>query len=223
MENNILSVNYLMSQGKNAMSISRLTKNNQLGNLGYGYYTNKPVPLILDSDSTMKKIIRILDRFPFPPERAIFSSISLNFCINQTISSTTYIVEVEKEYSQMVFNALKAELSNHVLYKPTKEEKMNYWQPNTIYVVDLYSKSPTIKSGMFTIEKLIVDLLFDEEIYSLYSGLDIEQAVEVLCTHYTLNYKTLFAYASRRGKKDVLFQKIANYLPSEIKEVVAHD
>ena len=215
---NILTLSTLTSQGKSPMSVSRLVNAGKLGNLGFGYYTDKPSILRFDTDFTIRKINRLLDQFPFPPARAVFSSISLNFCINQTITSTTYIVEVEKEYSQMVFEILKDKLNNVVLYKPSKEEKINYWKPDAVYVVELYSKSPTNKDGTFTIEKLIVDLLFDEEMYSLYSGQDIEQAIQLLCTRYTVNYRTLFAYASRKRKRKELYQTVEKYIPEVIKE-----
>lgn len=205
------------------MAISRLAKKEEIGNLGFGYYVKSPVIFHLEHDGVMNKINNLLSLYSFPPKRMVFSSISLNFCINQIISSTTYVVEVEKEYIQSVFELLKKNFKNVVLFKPSKEDKLNYWKPNAIYITELFKRSPVNKDGSITIEKLIVDILFDEEINSLYSGQDIDSAVEVLCTKYTINYKTLFSYAARKNKKSQLLQRIKQYLPEEILEKVVHD
>ena len=221
--NNIINAINLKNQGLNAMAISRLVRKEAIGNLGYGFYTNHPNNLKLENDDLMLIINKLLDNYPFAPKRVVFSSISLNFCINQLISSTTYIVEVEKEYLQSVFMTLKNNFNNVILLKPTKEDKLNYWAPNAIYVVELFKRSPVNKDGSMAIEKLIVDLLFDENTYSLYSGHDIDSAIDILCSKYTINYKTLFFYATRKNRRHQLLERINKYIPKEILEVISHD
>lgn len=213
----------LCEKGINAMGISRLIKKGALGNLGYGFYIESPNILHFDNDEIMIKINSLLDNFPFVPNRMIFSSISLNFCINQLISNTTYVVEVEKEYIQSVFEILKENLYSVVLLKPDKESRINYWVPNVIYVTELFKRSPVNKDGTITIEKLIMDLLFDENIYSLYSSQDIDLAIDILCSKYVINYKTLFSYAARRNRKNQLLNRINKYIPKEILKVVSYD
>ena len=213
----------LCAKGINAMGISRLTNKGRLGNLGYGFYIDNPNILHFENDDMMTKINSLLDSFPFVPNRVVFSSISLNFCINQLITNTTYIVEVEKEYLQSVFELLKDNFKGVILLKPNKENKINYWTPNAIYVTELFKRSPVNKDGTITIEKLIMDLLFDEEIYSLYSGQDIDSAIDIICSKYIVNYKTLFSYAARRNRKNQLLNGIKKYIPKEILEVVCRD
>ena len=213
----------LVNQGFNAMSLSRRVKKQELGNLGFGFYIANPKNLKFENDELMQQINRLLDGYPFPPKRVVFSSKSLNFCINQLISASTYLVEVEKEYLQSVFETLKNTVGNVVLFKPSQEEKLNYWKPNAIYVTELYKRSPVNKDGSIAIEKLIFDLLFDEDIYSLYSGSDIEMAIHILCTEYCINYKTLFSYATRKSRKSELLERIENMIPSEILEVLSRD
>lgn len=219
----MINIAYLKAQGLNAMAVSRLVKKEVIGNLGYGFYINHPSNLKLVNDDLMIKINKLLDDYPMTPNRVVFSSISLNFCINQLISSTTYIVEVEKEYLQSVFVTLKESFDNVVLLKPTKEDKLNYWVPNAIYVVELFKRSPINKDGSMTIEKLVVDLLFDENIHSLYSGQDINSAIDLLCNKYTINFKTLFFYATRKNRKQQLLERINKYIPKEILEILNHD
>lgn len=220
---NLVKISKLYSIGFNNMAISRQVKRELLGNVGYGFYTQNPIFLKLENDMTMIKINNLLDKYPLTPKRMVFSSISLNFCINQLISSTTYIVEVEKEYVQSVFYYLKEKLSNNILIKPNKQEKENYWVPNTIYVKELYKRSPVNKDGTIKIEKLLVDLLFDEDVYSLFSGKDINNAIDILCSNFTINYKTLIAYATRRNKRSELIDRIYSYIPKEIIEELMND
>ena len=220
---NQLSSPKLMQSEFPKMKISRLIKKGSLGNLGYGFYIEAPNTFNLEKDDIMIKINKLLDSFPIHPNRVIFSSISLNSYINQLLSSSTYVVEVEKEYIQSTFELLKASLKNTVLLKPTEEDKLNYWKPNAIYVIELFKRSPVKNDGTITIEKLIVDLLFDENIYSLYSGQDIDSIIDILCTRYTFNYKTLFAYASRKGRKEQLLTRIKQYIPKEIMEASNSD
>lgn len=216
----IVNIKDLHAKGLNNMAISRLVNKGIVGNLGYGFYVYNPNPFHLDCDETLIKINNLLNEFPIKPNRMVFSSISLNYCINQLISSTTYVVEVEKEYLEAVFLLLKTRLNNLVLLKPNDKEKNNYWEPNAIYVFELFSRSPTNEDGSIKVEKLIVDLLFDEKLSSLYSGLDIELIVDNLCTKSLINYKTLFSYAKRKNRINELFEKIGKYLPEEIKEFI---
>ena len=212
----IVNIDELKPLGYNLMRISRLVKKGKLGNLGYGFYTNNPNLFRLNKDETIIKINELLDSFPISPKRVIYSSSSLNPYINQLISSTTYIVEVEKEYVQMVFTLLKEEYKGNVLLKPNRFEKNNYWNPNIIYVKELFKRSPVNEDGTITIEKLVVDLLTDEDIYSLYSGVDIDSAIDILLKNYLINYKTLISYASRKNRKQQLLERIRQYIPQEI-------
>lgn len=215
-----VSTNEIIKLNESKMAISRQIRKSIIGNVGYGFYTKTPNLFHIENDGLMERINALLDSFPIKPNRLVFSSISLNFCINQLISSTTYVVEVEKEYIQPVFELLKDSFDNVVLKNPSEKEKIDYWKPNAIYVTELFKRSPINKDGSIKIEKLIVDLLFDKQIYSLFSGKDTRQAIDVLFSKYTINYKTLFSYASRKNKKKELLNIIGNYLPQEIRKIV---
>lgn len=206
------------------MAISRRVKKQELGNCGYGFYQTHPNVLSFDEDAVMIQIHALLKSFPLAPKNVVFCSSSLNFCINQQISSPTYLVEVEKEYLFPVFESLKSIFPNRViLFRPNQEDKLNYWRPGAIYVVELFKRSPLDPNGMMSIEKLVVDLLCDEDLYSFYSGIDIEYALDTLCSRYVINYRTLFAYASRKGKRDLVLKRIRRYIPAEILEIVEDD
>lgn len=215
--NTMVTISELQRVGMYPMAVSRRVKKQELGNFGYGFYQAHPNVLAFDEDAVMTQIHALLKSFPLPPKNVVFCSSSLNFCINQQISSPTYLVEVEKEYLFPVFESLKSIFPNHViLFRPNQEDKLNYWRPGAIYVVELFKRSPLDPNGMMSIEKLVVDLLCDEDIYSFYSGIDIEYALDTLCSRYVINYRTLFAYASRKGKPDLVLGRIRPYIPKEI-------
>jgi len=200
------------------VELTRLTQKGSLSNLGFGLFAKDAKRLDLPFDATMQEIHELLSSFPIPPAHVIFSSISLNFCINQLISSTTYVVEVEKGYARAVFELLKQKIPNVVLLQPSQEAFMDYWKPGTIVIYDLFSRAPLGENGGIAIEQLIVDLLFDPGLSSLYSGRDVEMAIETLCKYYAINYRTLLAYARRRKKENELKERIGDLVPKEVKE-----
>lgn len=213
-------IDVLHNQGFNDMKISRLVKSHKLGNLGYGFYIDNPQHFDLEKDAVIKITNTLLNSFPNKPNRVLFSSTSLNNYINQLISSTTYIVEVEKEYIQTVFELLKSKLKNKVLLKPNDDDKHNYWEPGVIYLVELYKRCPVSKDGSIKVETLLVNLLCNKHYYSLYSGQDIESIINTICLNYTIDYKTLISYASRRNKKEDVLNVLSKYIPQEILEVI---
>lgn len=222
--NTMVTISELQRVGMYPMAISRSVKKQKLGNYGYGFYQAHPNVLTFDEDTVMAQIHTLLKSFPLPPKNVIFCSSSLNFCINQQISSPTYLVEVEKEYLFSVFESLKSIFPNRVvLFRPNQEDKLNYWRPGAIYIIELFKRSPLDPNGRMSIEKLVVDLLCDEDLYSFYSGIDIEYALDTLCSRYVINYRTLFAYASRKGKRDLVLKRIRQYIPSEILGIVEDD
>lgn len=212
---------YMLQTAHNEMGISRLVKNKKYSKLGYNYFVKYSKPyLSFDYNDTMRKIAYILKRFPVKPKFVIFSSISLNFCINQQITSTTYILEIEKDYIDTVFDLLKNSFKNVVLKCPSEKDKIAYWKPNAIYIYPLFSRSPINANGTFSLEKLVVDLLFSHKLSNLYSGNDIKEAIDTLFRKYHVNYMTLFAYAKRRNKEKELYSIINPYMPDVIKEAV---
>ena len=215
--NTIMTISELQRVGMYPMAISRSVKKQKLGNYGYGFYQAHPNVLTFDEDTVMAQIHTLLKSFPLPPKNVVFCSSSLNFCINQQISSPTYLVEVEKKYLFSVFESLKSIFPNRVvLFRPNQEDKLNYWRPGAIYVIELFKRGPLDPNGRMSIEKLVVDLLCDEDLYSFYSGIDIEYALDTLCSRYVINYRTLFAYASRKGKRDLVLKRIRQYIPEGI-------
>ncbi len=193
----------------------------RISSLGYGYIAIPPLKkMALEEDKTTKEIHQVLESFAFPPGHAILSSVALNPYINQLIAHPSYVVEVEKAYLQPCFDVLREKLAHRVLLNPSKAERARYYEPGIVCLYPLMSKCPVSKDGGVRPEKLLVDLLVSDRYRSLYSGHDIHQALYLLCNGYAVNYRTLFAYASRKRKTEAVYSALASVAEGPIKEML---
>jgi len=193
----------------------------EISSLGYGYVS---VPAMkefsLEGDKTTARIGKTLESFAFPPSRVVFSSVSLNPFINQLIAHPTYVVEIEKDYLEPCFDALRKDLANRVLLNPTAEERTRYAEPGLVCIYPLLSKSPVSKDGSARVEKLLADLVVSSRYRSLYSGMDVEQALRIIVNEYAVNYRTLFAYAARKRKTKEIYAALETVAEGQIKELL---
>lgn len=129
------------------------------------------------------------------------------FSIHQTNFSTT-ILEVEKELINSAFYTLKEEVKNLYLQPNEKEMEMYVLEKeDPVILKPLISRSPTqrIQDKNLTIflpqlEKLLVDVYCDRQIYFFYSGAELKNIFNNAFDRYTVNLSRLRSYAKRRGK-----------------------
>lgn len=193
----------------------------RISSLGYGYIA---IPawksFVAEEDEVTRRIHNVLSSFAFPPSHVVFSSLSLNPYINQLIAHPSYIVEVEKEYLQPSFDALRATLKNRVLLNPSEEERVRYYEPGIVCLYPLMSKSPVSKDGTMRVEKLLVDLIVSPRYRSIVSGPDIRQGLSIICNEYAVNYRTLFAYAARKRKVQEVYMALEEIAEEQLKEML---
>ena len=193
----------------------------RISSLGFDYIA---IPAMhawhLEGDETTDRIHKTLESFAFPPSHGILSSASLNPFINQLIAHPEYVVEVDKPYLEAAFDALRGTMKNRLLLNPSPEERSRYYEPGIISLYPLMSKSPVSKEGIQRVEKLLVDLIASPRYRCLYSGADIEQALKIIVNEYAVNYRTLFAYASRKRKIDEVYSALENAAGGQIKEML---
>jgi hypothetical protein len=127
------------------------------------------------------------------------------------------IIEVEKGSEQNVFYFL-SEKRDNVFINPSKDiiEKYAKTTKPVIIIKNLITDAPLKKINKIqipTLEKIIVDLIIDVELYSAFQGRDLEAILESAFEYTTINEDRLFRYATRRKKtnevKEVV-QKIKN-------------
>jgi len=129
--------------------------------------------------------------------------------LHQPMSYIT-LVDVDPDASESVFNKLKDKWGNtKVLYKPTADEFDRYavGRQNIVIVKDLISEAPIEQQdGVYvpTLEKIVVDIFAEKDIFSAFSGREISIIFNELDSIYSISRTKLLRYAKRRNAKDIL-------------------
>lgn len=147
---------------------------------------------------------------------AVWSTRIINeFMLHQPARFIT-IVEVEKDAVEPVFYFLKDSSIKDVFLDPEEKEIDRYISglENAVVVLPLVSKAPIqgIKNtATITIEKLLVDLFSDKQLFNAYQGRELAHIYNNAYNRYTIDFTKLFSYATRRRKaedlKNFLLQK----------------
>lgn len=130
-----------------------------------------------------------------------------NYIVHQTLS-TNIIFEVEKVGAPGMFAYLQ-KLYRNVYLNPGKFEVENYivsGQKNII-IKNLTMTSPlTEREGLIvpTIEKIMVDLFKDDELFAPYQGAELQNIFQEFFYTYNINQSTLRQYANKRHVRDRL-------------------
>lgn len=115
------------------------------------------------------------------------------------------IVEVEKIAIESAFNFLQNKgLSRRLFINPSKDDYSHYVNGiPSIIVKPLVSQAPLIDFGgvkMPTIEKIMVDIYGDVD-FAYAQGSELYTIYENILSSYQINYKALYRYADRRGRR----------------------
>lgn len=126
--------------------------------------------------------------------------------------NTETIIEVEKGSEENVFYFISYSYSN-VFLNPSVDilEKYSDDTQDKIIIKNLITDSPLQKCDNVqipSIEKILVDLILDDKLFSHYQGRDLYHIIKQAYKHNTINEDKLFRYSKRRGKKDVVEQAI---------------
>ncbi|MFK5891517.1 MAG: hypothetical protein QM486_12380 [Flavobacteriaceae bacterium] len=122
------------------------------------------------------------------------------------------IIEVEKGSEENVFYFL-SDIRNNVFLNPSNDilDKYANRKESIIIVKNLITGAPLQKIEKVTIpsiEKILVDLIVDTELYTAYQGRDLDSIIENAFQYNTIKKDTLLRYADRRGKKLFVKEKI---------------
>jgi len=125
------------------------------------------------------------------------------------------LVEVEREAVDAVFHFVK-EIHQNTFKEPSREIMENFVlaSRDDVIVKPLVSEAPLQEadaSTLPTIEKILVDLVADSEIFFFLQGQELLNIFESARGKYTVNTDRLLRYAKRRNKKEEL-QKILNQI-----------
>jgi len=121
------------------------------------------------------------------------------------------LVEAEREAVDAVFHFVK-EIDQSTFKEPSRDIMENFVlaSRDAVIVKSLVSEAPLQEadaSTLPTIEKILVDLVADSEVFFFLQGHELLNIFESALGKYTVNTDRLLRYAKRRNKKEEL-QKI---------------
>jgi len=179
-------------------------------------YSPKRGLYLIESKDVFKPVIdkklynlykKIKNQFPYS-DICIWETAWLNkYMVHQAISNNI-IVEIDKEATSSTLAFLQESIKN-VYLNPGKREMENYIQSgiNNIIIKDLPIDSPVDNLETITIpriEKIIVDLFVDVELYNTYQGGELKNIYEEFFSNFNINQSTIKRYATRRSVGDRL-------------------
>jgi hypothetical protein len=178
-----------------------------LNRIGRGRFTLGTGKLFIpETSSRIKTLSRKLShQYPYLDNCIWNTSVINEFMIHQP-GRFFNVVEVEKTASESVFYFLK-ENKYHTFLDPNNDILNKYAidQKDTIIVKSLVSESPCqITNGVntVTIEKMLVDIFCDDNIFAAQQGSEMNHIFSEALEKYTINESRMLRYADRRGKKE---------------------
>ncbi len=148
---------------------------------------------------------KIKAQFPYS-DISIWNTSWLNsYMIHQPLTANI-IIEVDRDAMASVFAFLQ-ESTKNVFLNPSKYEMETYimtGQSNIIVKNLVVESQMETREGVSTpkIEKIIIDLFVDDELYITYQGRELRNIYEALFGTFSINQSTLNRYATKRKVKD---------------------
>ena len=146
----------------------------------------------------------IEDNFPYLDYLIWETKILYEFMVHQP-GQNQIILETEKGTGESVFNRLSENYPGQTFLDPSRitMERYVFQQTETILISKLVSQTAMGKrvDGVpyAKIEKILVDILVDDEKYFIFQGQELASIFENVFSHYLINEKSLLRYAGRRN------------------------
>lgn len=158
----------------------------------------------------------------------VWTTAWLNELIELQATSFLYILEVDKDSMNEVFFALKDKgRFQNLFLKPDKRVIETYISElsEAIIIEPMITRAPVFKTKNIifpTLEKILVDLYCDKELFFAYQGYQLVNIFEASMEKYLINYSRLFNYAKRRKREEALksFLVENDTLREKIKEII---
>lgn len=150
------------------------------------------------------------------------------FAQHQTSKSTIFI-EIEKGFGESLFYELKDTLKREVFLNPDKKVIDFYIAESNqpIIIKKLLTRAPLsrqtdkkIKFYTPSLEKILVDLFAEENIFYYLQGSELIHIYENAISNYTINFTKLFSYAKRREREQDIKQFMTNHMFHLVKGII---
>lgn len=187
--------------------IHELVKEEIIYRISRGTYTLSEVQKYVPSISlSLKQLFgKLKKEFPYT-NICIWSTKWLSQWMLHIPNTYLTVVESEKDTESSVFHFLR-EIRNNVFLQPSSGILENYanFEKDIIIVKTLITQAPIRekeKTVIPEIEKILVDIAVDSELFEAYQGRDLEMIYQNVQDQYTINQSRLLRYAGRRNKTE---------------------
>jgi hypothetical protein len=188
--------------------IHRLVQQGILQRIGRGVFTlGKERSFLPVLDKRLKWIAALINK-QFPLIKfCCWRMSALKELFQHMTAADLLIVEVEREAVDAVFYFLK-ESQKNIFKEPSREtvEDIMTGAGTAVIIKPMISESPLMPVERIwfpTLEKMLVDLCMDKELFYFIQGSELNDIIERAVAKYTINFNKLFRYAKRRGKNDI--------------------
>ena len=203
-----------LSEGTISVYLSKLKKAGIINNPERGVYsiTDKEV-FNPEINQSLKKIYnKIHKEFPFV-DICVWNTKWLNDLMRHQPFKYYTVIEVEKEADEQVFNAI-SEWNKNVYFNPDEEILERYISSNSEEVTiikNLVTEAPTSKRNKIeipTLEKILVDIIIDKELFAAQQG-ELDIIYSTAFKKYAINTAKMKRYAIRRNKESEVEKMIS--------------
>lgn len=202
------------SVGTIKVYLSKLKKTGTINNPSRGTYSiaNKQT-FNPEINQNLKKFYnKVHKEFPFITI-CVWNTKWLNDLMRHQPFKNFTVVEIDKEAAEQVFNSI-SENTKNVYLNPDEGIFERYISTNAeevIIVKNLVTESPTIKINKIeipTLEKLLVDMLIDKDLFAAQQG-ELEFIYKTAFDKYPINKLKMKRYALRRNREQEI-EKMLN-------------
>ena len=207
-----------------------LKKKDIIKTIGRGVYviSYKPKYKPVLSENVLKIVRKTNERFE-EIQYAIWENQWLNEFTQHQVSNQMIVVEVEKEFTESVYYYLNDSLKMNFFLNPDDKEIEFYISESAVPVVikRLVTRAPInklknkkIAVPVASLEKIMVDLFADENLFHFYQGSELINIYEKILERYNINFTKLFSYAKRRKKELEIKQFMNNHIPNILEDII---
>jgi DNA-binding Lrp family transcriptional regulator len=193
--------------------IYKLVDDGIIQRIGRGKYKlgkqKKFKPIV--SEETQSLFLKLKVAFPFL-DISIWSTKWITQWMLHIPNNYEIIIEVEKGAEENVFYFL-SDIRENIFLNPSKDilDKYANRKEPIVIIKNLITDAPlqdVEQVKIPSIEKILVDLIVDTELYAAYQGRDLDSIIENASQYNTIKKDTLLRYADRRRKKPFVKAKI---------------
>lgn len=190
--------------------------------------SKKYIPVISDR---MVKVSKIVAKEFNDLEYCLWSTEWFNDFTRHQIGNSFYLLEVERDFVEEVFNAYSESKQFRVYLNPNQDIMERYVESgNSIIIKPLISRSPIQEIFMKpklkdkihvpTLEKLLVDVFCDPVTFFAMQGSEMETIFENALRRYHINFSRMLNYAGRRKKESQLKAYMIAHFGDLLKDIL---